>query len=110
MLLGIEEDLSMSKADEVNPHKLANTQPKALRATQPPMETRPATWEQIGDSFETMGKIGLAMAVGMSAAGLFCRLADQGKVKIPSLSKLLLDKSAEAEVSASKSRVSSSSK
>ena len=87
----------MSKADEVSSNEITSTKSEALRASHPPMETRPATWEQIGDSFETMGKIGLAMAVGMSAAGLFCRLADQGKVKIPSLSKLLLDKSTEAE-------------
>lgn len=48
------------------------------------------TWSEIGESFEAMGKIGLALAVGMSAAGLFCKLADQGKVRIPSLSELVL--------------------
>ena len=48
------------------------------------------TWDEIGEGFETLGKVGLAMAVGFSAAGLFCRLADQGKVKIPSISSLLL--------------------
>ena len=48
------------------------------------------TWGEIGESFEAMGKIGLALAVGMSAAGLFCKLADQGKVRIPSISDLVL--------------------
>ncbi len=37
-----------------------------------------------------MGKVGLAMAVGFSAASLFCRLAQQGKVRIPPLNALLL--------------------
>lgn len=52
-----------------------------------------ASWEEIGESLETMGRIGLAMAVGLSAAGFFCRLADQGKVKIPTLTTLLLSRS-----------------
>jgi len=59
-----------------------------------PDRSRPrqkATWDEIGDTFETMGKIGLAMAVGMSAAGLFCRLAEQGKVRVPTLSSLVLN-------------------
>lgn len=55
-------------------------------------QTRPATWDEIGDAFETMGKVGLAMAVGMSAAGLFCRLAQQGKIKVPTLSSLVLNR------------------
>lgn len=54
-----------------------------------PNKTR-VTWGEIGESFEAMGKIGLALAVGMSAAGLFCKLADQGKVRIPSISDLVL--------------------
>lgn len=49
----------------------------------------PPTWDEIGEGFETLGKVGLAMAVGFSAAGLFCRLAQQGKVKVPSISALL---------------------
>lgn len=48
------------------------------------------TWSDIGESFETLGKVGLALAVGMSAAGLFCRLAEQGKVRVPTLSNLVL--------------------
>lgn len=50
------------------------------------------SWGEIGDSFETMGKVGLALAIGMSAAGLFCKLADQGKVKLPTLSSLILSR------------------
>ncbi len=52
----------------------------------------PATWNDIGDGFETLSKIGLALAVGMSAAGLFCRLADQGKVRVPTFSGLVLNR------------------
>ena len=55
-----------------------------------PRET--VTWDDIGDGFELLGKVGLALAVGMSAAGLFCRLAEQGKVKIPTLSGLMLNR------------------
>lgn len=47
------------------------------------------SWNELGESFETMGKLSLALAVGLSAAGLFCKLADQGKVKIPTLSSLM---------------------
>lgn len=50
----------------------------------------PPSWDDIGEGFETLGKVGLAMAIGFSAAGLFCRLAQQGKVKVPSLSALLV--------------------
>jgi hypothetical protein len=50
----------------------------------------PPSWNEIGESFETLGKVGLAVAVGFSAAGLFCRLADQGRIRVPSLSTLLL--------------------
>lgn len=51
----------------------------------------PPSWDEIGEGFETLGKVGLAMAIGFSAAGLFCRLAQQGKVKVPSLSALLVN-------------------
>jgi hypothetical protein len=51
----------------------------------------PPTWNEIGEGFETLGKVGLAMAIGFSAAGLFCRLAEQGKVRVPSLSGLVLN-------------------
>lgn len=59
------------------------------------LEARPArppapTWSDIGESFETLGKVGLAMAVGFSAAGLFCRLAEQGKIKVPGLAAMVL--------------------
>lgn len=49
------------------------------------------TWNDIGEGFEIMGKVGLAMAVGFSAAGLFCRLAETGKVRVPSLSSLVVN-------------------
>lgn len=62
------------------------------------------TWDEIGESFETLGKVGLAMAIGFSAAGLFCRLAEQGKVKIPNLSSLLLPRPGEPTTRQSKER------
>ena len=60
------------------------------------------TWDDIGDQFETMGKIGVALAVGFSAAGLFCKLAHQGRVKIPSMTSLLLNAHAEPSKKSSK--------
>ena len=39
-----------------------------------------------------MGKIGFALAIGLSAAGIFCRLADQGKVRVPNLAGMILAK------------------
>lgn len=61
------------------------------RAAQLPstQQGTPPTWDEIGEGFETLGKVGLAMAVGFSAAGLFCRLAQQGKVKVPGISALV---------------------
>lgn len=59
------------------------------------LEQRPSrppapSWSEIGESFETLGKVGLAMAIGFSAAGLFCRLAEQGKVRVPSLTSMVV--------------------
>lgn len=63
------------------------TQAVTSQSPQLPTQHRasPPTWDEIADSFETLGKVGLAMAIGFSAAGLFCRLAQQGKVKVPNL-------------------------
>lgn len=58
----------------------------------PARRVPPPTWDEIGESFETMGKVGLAMAIGFSTAGLFCRLAQQGKVRVPSLTGMLLQR------------------
>ncbi len=73
--------------------KLRKAQDENLMETQERLPARrvpPPTWDEIGDSFETLGKVGLAMAIGFSAAGLFCRLAEQGKVRVPSLSGMLV--------------------
>ena len=58
---------------------------------QRPEKLAPPTWSEIGEGFETLGKVGLAMAIGFSAAGLFCRLAEQGKVRVPSLPGMVLN-------------------
>ena len=74
------------KAPEDTPKSMERPQPQALEIR------REVTWNDIGDAFETMGKVGLAMAIGMSAAGLFCRLAEQGKVRVPTLTGLLVNR------------------
>lgn len=74
------------KAPEDTPKSVERSQPQALEIR------REVTWNDIGDAFETMGKVGLAMAIGMSAAGLFCRLAEQGKVRVPTLTGLLVNR------------------
>jgi hypothetical protein len=63
----------------------------AVGALGPAERPGPPSWSEIGESFETLGKVGLAMAIGFSAAGLFCRLAEQGKVKVPSLPAMVLN-------------------
>ena len=62
----------------------ANTTPEALKS-------RPGDWEEIGEAFETAGKISLALTVGLAAAALFCRWADQRKLKASSV-KQVIDK------------------
>lgn len=46
-----------------------------------PLKSPRSDWDEIGQAFETMGKIGLAMTVGFTAAALFCRWADQRNLK-----------------------------
>ncbi|MCW5870661.1 MAG: hypothetical protein KIS61_25615 [Candidatus Eremiobacteraeota bacterium] len=57
------------------------------------VEARPAApsedWQAIGEAFETMGKIGLAMTVGFTAAALFCRWAELRKLKASSVQQVL---------------------
>ncbi len=74
------------KAPKESSESMERSQSQALEIR------REVTWNDIGDAFETMGKVGLAMAIGMSAAGLFCRLAEQGKVKVPTLTGLLVNR------------------
>lgn len=54
-----------------------------------PGKSRPSDWDEIGEAFETMGKIGLAMTVGFTAAALFCRWADQKKLKASSVKQVI---------------------
>lgn len=67
--------------------ELKNSSALSLKVERP----APPTWNELAESFETIGKVGLAMAVGFSAAGLFCRLAEQGKVRIPGLAGIVLN-------------------
>ena len=47
-------------------------------------------WQVLGETFETMGKVGLAMTVGFAVAGAFCKLVDGGHIKLPNLASLAL--------------------
>lgn len=49
-------------------------------------------WLQLSEKFERWGRAGIAISIGLSAAGLFCRLADQGKVNVPVLTGLVLNR------------------
>lgn len=60
-------------------------------------QSRPVTWGEVGDTFESMGKVGMALAIGLSAAGLFCRLADQGKIRVPNLAGMILSREPETD-------------
>lgn len=46
-------------------------------------------WQVLGDTFEALGKAGLAMTVGFSVAAVFCKMVDTGKIKLPNLVTLL---------------------
>lgn len=46
-------------------------------------------WQVLGDTFETMGKVGLALTVGFTAAAVFCRWAERRKLKAPSVTEVL---------------------
>lgn len=61
-------------------------QPQSLQVASPPPDE---DWAVLGDTFEAMGKVGLALTVGFAAAALFCRWADQRKLKVPPARELL---------------------
>ena len=67
-----------------DPHFLVQPHPRAMMAQQPPND-----WQILGETFEAMGKVGLAMTVGFSVAAAFCKLVDSGRVKVPKASQLL---------------------
>lgn len=52
-------------------------------------------WQVLGDTFEALGKAGLAMTVGFSVAAVFCKLVDTGRIKLPNLVDLLANSQAE---------------
>jgi len=54
-----------------------------------PIKSRSSDWDEIGEAFETMGKVGLAMTVGFTAAALFCRWADQRELKASSVKHVI---------------------
>jgi len=61
-------------------------QPQSLQVATPP---EAEDWAVLGDTFEAMGKVGLALTVGFTAAAVFCRWADQRKLKVPAAKEIL---------------------
>ena len=59
-------------------------QQRALATPQPVND-----WQILGETFETMGKVGLAMTVGFSVAAAFCKMVDSGRIKLPKASTLM---------------------
>ncbi len=55
-------------------------------------------WQVLGDTFEALGKAGLAMTVGFSVAAVFCKLVDTGKIKLPNLITLMAASQQEPKV------------
>ncbi len=44
---------------------------------------RPDDWQALGEAFEAMGKAGLALTIGFTVAAGVCKMAQQGKLKLP---------------------------
>ncbi len=54
-------------------------------------------WQILGETFESMGKVGLALTVGFSAAAVFCKAVDSGKLKVPSVMSLMAQANTSSE-------------
>ena len=64
----------------------------------PQLPAKPANeWQILGETFESMGKVGLALTVGFSAAAVFCKAVDSGKLKVPSVMSLMAQASTSSE-------------
>lgn len=62
----------------------AQQQPTRMVPAKPPSD-----WQVMSETFETMGKVGLAMTVGFSVAAAFCKMVDSGRIKMPSVANVL---------------------
>ena len=62
------------------------SKPQSLQVAERPPNN---DWEVLGETFEAMGKVGLALTVGFTAAAVFCRWADQRKLKVPAVKEVL---------------------
>jgi hypothetical protein len=62
-----------------------------VRATARPLanQQNPNDWQVLGETFEAMGKVGLAMTVGFTVAAAFCKMVNSGKIKVPQASSLI---------------------
>ena len=52
-------------------------------------QQNPNDWQVLGETFEAMGKVGLAMTVGFTVAAAFCKMVNSGKIKVPQASSLI---------------------
>ncbi|MEW6277505.1 MAG: hypothetical protein AB1758_02700 [Candidatus Eremiobacterota bacterium] len=52
-------------------------------------QRRPDDWQALGEAFEAMGKAGLALTIGFTVAATVCKLAQQGRLKLPDLLSFL---------------------
>jgi len=70
---------------------MSSTVPTPSKPTSLEVSNRPPNddWQILGETFEVMGKVGLALTVGFTAAAVFCRLADQRKLKVPAIQEVL---------------------
>ncbi len=55
----------------------------------PPEIRKHQDWQILGETFEAMGKAGLALTVGFSVAAAFCKMMDSGKLQLPDFISLL---------------------
>lgn len=69
-----------STEDARRPQEFAEGHPPAFRRLTPEEE-----WRALGNAFEGMCKAGLALTIGFSVAAMFCRMVEQGKVRLPDL-------------------------
>lgn len=63
------------------PAQAPGARPPARR----PAHRDAAEWQAMGEVFEGMSKVGLALTVGFTVAAAFCRLVESGGARVPDL-------------------------
>lgn len=87
-----KKDTEVPAQETAAPQAAAAPAPQHVPAPQAPVFQGRSEWMELSEKFERWGRAGIAVAIGLSAAGLFCRLADQGKVNVPILTGLVLNR------------------